>query len=182
MIIKINSYLFIDYLYENVEKKIKRFKNLSIIYSPANDELVNHDQVKNLTSYCKKNKIKFFFKDSLKLATKYKTEGIFITTSYRRPFKNLNNKNIRIIGSAHNQKEYFLKINQGCNLIMLSPLFFNKKYSKYKILGINRFNLISKNWNCEICALGGILKENLKKISMTKSKSIGFIRLFNELK
>ena len=62
MIIKINSYLFIDYLYENVEKKIKRFKNLSIIYSPTNDELVNHDQVKNLRGYCKKNKIKFFLK------------------------------------------------------------------------------------------------------------------------
>jgi DNA-binding Xre family transcriptional regulator len=65
---------------------------------------------------------------------------------------------------------------------MLSPLFFNEKYSKYKILRINRFNLISQNWNCEICALGGISKENLKKISMTKSKSIGFIRLFSKLK
>jgi hypothetical protein len=63
---------------------------------------------------------------------------------------------------------------------MLSPLFFNEKYSKYKILGINRFNLISNNWKCEICALGGILKKNLKKISMTKSKGIGFIRLLKE--
>jgi len=180
MIINIKSFLFIDNLCENIEKKIRRFKNLSIIYNSVNDELVNHDHVKNLIDYCKKNKIKFYFKNSIKLATKYKAEGIFLTTSYKKPVRNLNNKNIRIIGSAHNQKEYFLKINQGCNLIMLSPLFFNEKYSKYKILGVNRFNLISKNWNCEICALGGILKENLKKISMTTSKSIGFIRLFNE--
>ena len=182
MIINIKSFLFIDNLCENIEKKIRRFKNLSIIYNSVNDELVNHDHVKNLSDYCKKNKIKFYFKNSINLATKYKAEGIFLTTSYKKPVKNLNNKNIRIIGSAHNQKEYFLKINQGCNLIMLSPLFFNEKYSKYKILVVNRFNLISKNWNCEICALGGILKENLKKISMTRSKSIGFIRLFNELK
>ena len=37
-------------------------------------------------------------------------------------------KNFKIIGSAHNQSEYSLKIKQGCKLIMLSPLFFNKKY------------------------------------------------------
>ncbi len=182
MIIKIKSYLFIDYLYENIEKKIRRFKNLSIVYNPANDKLINHNQVKNLSDFCKKNKIKFFLKDSIKLATKYKAEGIFLTAANKKPFKNLNNRNIRIIGTAHNQKEYFLKINQGCNLIMLSPLFFNEKYSKYKILGVNRFNLISKNWNCEICALGGVLKENVKKINMTKSKSIGFIRLLNGFK
>ncbi len=52
---------------------------------------------------------------------------------------------------------------------MLSPIFFNRKYSINKILRIIKFNLITLNWNCNICALGGIKLDNLKMIKLTKS-------------
>jgi hypothetical protein len=41
-------------------------------------------------------------------------------------------------------------------------------------LGPIKFNLISRNWNTKICALGGINEKNLKKIQLTKSRSIGY--------
>jgi len=63
---------------------------------------------------------------------------------------------------------------------MLSPIFYNQKYSQNKILNVCRFNLISKNWTSKICALGGITKNNLKKIKMTKADAIGFISLIKE--
>jgi hypothetical protein len=63
---------------------------------------------------------------------------------------------------------------------MLSPIFYNHKYSQNKILNVCKFNLISLNWKNKICALGGITKNNLKKIKMTKAGAIGFISLIKD--
>ena len=63
---------------------------------------------------------------------------------------------------------------------MLSPMFYNVKYSNNRILGINKFNLMTKDWRIKIGVLGGILKKNIKKIRMTKADNIGFVRLINE--
>ena len=62
---------------------------------------------------------------------------------------------------------------------MLSPIFYNKKYSPNKILGPIKFNLITLNWDCKICALGGIKLNNLKKINLTRVKAISFMSLVN---
>jgi len=56
---------------------------------------------------------------------------------------------------------------------MLSPIFYNNKYSQNQILNPIKFNLISLNWKTEICALGGISNENIKKIRITKTKTVG---------
>jgi len=56
---------------------------------------------------------------------------------------------------------------------MLSPIFYNNKYSQNQILNPIKFNLISLNWKTEICALGGISNENIKKIRITKTKNVG---------
>jgi thiamine monophosphate synthase len=63
---------------------------------------------------------------------------------------------------------------------MFSPIFKTSKYSQNKILDISKFNLISKNWNVKVCALGGITNENLRKIKMTRADAIGFISLIKE--
>jgi hypothetical protein len=62
---------------------------------------------------------------------------------------------------------------------MLSPIFFNKKYSLNKILGPIKFNLITLNWSCKVCALGGIQLNNLRMINLTKAKAISFMSLIN---
>jgi len=67
-----------------------------------------------------------------------------------------------VIGSAHNNKEIKTKELQGVNIIFLSSIF--KKNANY--LGINKFKLLSKLTNKKIVALGGISKQNLKKISL----------------
>jgi hypothetical protein len=69
---------------------------------------------------------------------------------------------------------------QKCETIALSPLFFNPKYSKNKILGPIKFNLVSKIWNTNLCALGGVTKKNIKKINLTKASSFSFQRLIAE--
>jgi thiamine monophosphate synthase len=113
---------------------------------------------------------------------KYKCKGLLITRAKTsNNYTYIKNK-LHIIGKAHNQLEYSLLINKGCKTIMLSPLFYNQKYSNNKILGPIKFNLISKSWKTEICALGGISQTNIKKINLLQNvTSISFRSLINTL-
>ena len=61
-------------------------------------------------------------------------------------------------------------------MISMSPLFYNSKYSVNQILQPLKFNLITNNWDVKLCALGGILENNLKKIQLTKVTAIGIKR------
>ena len=83
----------------------------------------------------------------------------------------------KIVGAAHNSIEYSIKTQQKCKKFMLSPLFFNKKYSNNQILGVIKFNLITKYWKNELCALGGINLNNFKRLKMCKVSSVAFISL-----
>jgi thiamine-phosphate pyrophosphorylase len=177
----IKFYFFIDTLDEIIKKNIKNFKKISFIYKSNITDDINLTNINIIRYFCKKNKIPLFFIDNLKLAKKFEADGVFFSSSYKKIGNNfLKKKNFNIIGSAHNQLEYFLKTKQLCDVIMLSPLFYNKKYSQNKILNVSKFNLISKNWNKKICALGGINSNNLKKLNMTKSSAAAFISLMKE--
>jgi hypothetical protein len=63
---------------------------------------------------------------------------------------------------------------------MLSPIFYNEKYSVNKILNPIKFNLISLNWRIYLCALGGLAEENIGKIKMTKAQAVGIKSLVNK--
>ena len=177
----IKFYFFTDTLNEIITKNIKNFKKLSFIYKSNSINGINHTKINKIKKFCKKNKIPFFISDSFKLAKKYGADGIFLSSSYKKIGNIfLKKKNFKIIGSVHNQLEYSLKNKQFCDIIMLSPLFYNKKYSQNKILNVCKFNLISMNWERKICALGGINLNNLKKLNMTRSSAAAFISLMEQ--
>jgi len=180
---QIKFYFFTDFLNETIVKNIIKFKNICIIYKPENEVSKNITQILKIKKFCNKNKILFYFFDSYKLAIKYKANGIFLSSFNKNFIKPIQIKsNFNVIGSAHNYHEYSIKKIQGCKQIMLSPIFFNQKYSVNKILGINKFNLISNYWDTELCALGGINLNNLKKLRMCKIKSLAFVSLINNAK
>jgi thiamine-phosphate pyrophosphorylase len=178
--IDIKFFFFIDTLDEIIRKNIKNFKKLSFVYKSDSINDINHRNIKTIKNFCKKNKIPFFISDNFKLARKYEADGIFLSSSYKKIGNIILKKNFKIIGSAHNQLEYSLKNKQSCEMIMLSPLFYNKKYSQNKILNICKFNLISMGWDKKICALGGISLNNLKKLNMTRCSAVAFISLMKE--
>ena len=180
MNIDIKFYFFIDTLDEIIRKNIKNFKKLSFIYKSNSINDINHANIKTIKNFCKKNKIPFFISDNFKLAKKYEADGIFLSSSYKKIGNIILKKNFKIIGSAHNQLEYSLKNKQSCEMIMLSPLFYNKKYSQNKILNVCKFNLLSMGWDKKICALGGISLNNLKKLNMTRCSAVAFISLMKE--
>ena len=176
-------YFFTDNLNEDIIKNIYKFKNIAIIYKSNKPNTIDKQKLINIKEFCKKNKILFFIYNDIKLAIKYKTNGLFISSSNKKLYNYYSyKKDFCIIGSAHNVMEYYIKIKQRCETIMLSPIFYNKKYSLNKILGIVRFNLITNQWKKKICALGGINLKNLNKIKMTKASSVAFVSLINEIK
>jgi thiamine-phosphate pyrophosphorylase len=177
---KIKFFFFSNTLNEIIIKNIIKFKNICIIYKPEKQVSTNDKQISEIKNFCKKNNIYFYIADNYKLAIKYNVDGIFLSSSNKNFIKpNQIKKNFDIIGSAHNTFEYSIKIQQNCRRIMLSPIFFNKKYSINKILNVAKFNLITRNWKSEVCALGGINLNNLKKIRMSKASSVAFISLIN---
>ena len=180
MNIDIKFYFFIDTLDEIIRKNIKNFKKLSFVYKSDSINDINHANIVTIKNFCKKNKIPFFISDNFKLAKKYEADGIFLSSSYKKIGNIFLKKNFKIIGLAHNQLEYSLKNKQSCETIMLSPLFYNKKYSQNKILNVCKFNLMSMGWDKKICALGGITSNNLRKINMTRAVAIAGISIIKK--
>jgi len=106
----IKFYFFTDTLDEIIIKNIKNFKKLSIIYKSESINDINITHVSTIRKFCKKNKIPFFISDNFRLAEKCKADGIFLSSSYKKIGNIvLKKNNFKIIGSAHNQFEYFLK-------------------------------------------------------------------------
>jgi thiamine monophosphate synthase len=64
---------------------------------------------------------------------------------------------------------------------MLSPLFYNFKYSKSRILETLKFNIITKNWKTPLIALGGISLLNFKKLKITRVTGIGFKKFIEQV-
>lgn len=175
---KLKKYIFIKDLNEEIKKNIKKLCNVEIIINNIDFSEISLKRFLEIQNFCQKNKIPFYIIDNYKIALKVKAQGIFISSGNKRMIPNLFlYKKFKIIGSAHNQLEYFFKKRQQCETITLSPIFFNPKYSKNKALNPIKFNLISKDWNANLCALGGILDENIRKINLTKVSSIAFQRL-----
>jgi thiamine monophosphate synthase len=170
-------YVFLEQINYLIEKNILKFNNISIIVDIDHNNNKNIEKEISIIHFAKKNKIPFFFKNNYQKCIKYKADGIFIDSKNKSIIKPiLLEKKFTIIGLAHNQLEYVQKIKQKCIIIMLSPLFYNEKYSINKILGILKFNNKALNWQTRLYALGGINYKNLKKISLTKSEGIGFKR------
>ena len=80
----------------------------------------------------KKKKYKLYVSNDIKLALKVKADGIYIPSFNKtKGFNNLGKKNLKILGSAHNQKEIKDKIRQNCYAIFLAPTFQVKKKSNF---------------------------------------------------
>jgi thiamine monophosphate synthase len=167
---KLDYYIFIEELNEIIVRNLIKLKQKKIkihIICTKKDYLI-------ISKFSKKNKIPLYFINNLRIAIQYKAEGVFLTSSNKSLKSNIKQTTkLEVIGSAHNQFEYSIKKKQRCSTIMLSPIFYNIKYSHNKILNPIKFNLITLNWNIKVGALGGINNKNIKLINLTKSTSIG---------
>lgn len=175
-------YVFLETINDLIKINLLKFNNINIIINTDQKNIKINENETAIIKFAKRNKIPFLFKNNIKKCVRYNANGLFIESSNKKVVNlALIKKKFVIIGGVHNQLEYSQKIKQGCNLLMLSPIFYNKKYSKNSILGITKFNLLSLNWYREIIALGGICKNNINKLKSTNSIGCGFKSLINEV-
>jgi thiamine-phosphate pyrophosphorylase len=163
-------YYFVTSLNNSIKKNLLKFKKINIIYYSKE---VNHFKIKEIKNFCRKNNLKFYIMNNVKLAFNCKAHGVFISSANKELYR-FSNSRLDIIGVAHNQIEYMIKKIQKCRAIFLSPIFFNKKFSKNRILGPIRFRLMTSNWKTSIYALSGINHSNIKLIKISRCVGIGF--------
>ena len=170
----IRKYYFINkFDTNNIDKQDKQ---TIIIYRNYSVEKLDQMLILKIKRYCKKKSLKFYLSNHIKLAVRLDLDGVYIP-SFNRSLRHLAysyKKNFRIIGSAHNLKEIRMKEIQNVEKIFLSSLFKKNK----NFLGINKFKLVSKLTNKDIIILGGINKNNLKKISLLDHSGFAGISYF----
>ena len=137
---------------------------------------MNREEILKIRNVCKQKRIKFYFANNLKLAIKYKSDGLYIpsfnssTLTKGKIFK----KNFEVLGSAHNIKEIRQKEKQGVTKLFISSIF--KKNKNY--LGINKFKLISNYTKKKVVALGGVAKNNINKLRLLNTTEFAGISYF----
>ena len=171
-------YVFLEEINDFIKDNLLKFTSINIIIDINDNTGKNFENQLTIIKFAKKNRIPFLIKNNFQKCIKYKANGIFISADNKKITKPiLLKKNFYIVGGVHNQSEYAQKSKQKCNLLMLSPLFFNEKYSKNKILNISKFNNKTIDWDIDLCALGGINSKTLKKIRLTKCVAVGFKKI-----
>ena len=154
----------------------KQDKQTVIIFRNYSSNIPDQEQILKIKKYCKKRGNKFYLSNNIKLAIKLNLDGAYIP-SFNKTTKHLAyafKKNFNIIGSAHNLKEIRIKEKQNVNKIFISSLF--KKNNNY--LGINKFKSLAKLTQRDTVALGGISKNNLKKLLLLKLSEFAGISYF----
>ena len=154
----------------------KQDKQTVIIYRNYSTKVPNEVLILKIKKYCKKKGNKFYLSNNIKLAIKLDLDGVYIP-SFNKTTKHLAysiKKNFDIIGSAHNLREIRTKEKQNVNKIFLSSLF--KKNNNF--LGINKYRSLSQLTKKNTVALGGISKENLKKLFLLNQFEFAGISYF----
>ena len=167
---------FIDEFDKDHIRNLK--KNIIIIYRNY-EKKYNEQKILKLKTFCKSLNKKFFLANDIRLVAKLNLDGAYIP-SFNKNLSviSLKNKNIKLIGSAHNLREINEKKRQQMDLIFLSPIF---KISKsFNSLGITRFNILSNQIKSGVIALGGINSNNIKKISMLRCDGFAGISYFKK--
>ena len=171
-----NLFVFLDHYDKHLFKN--NIKNIGVIYRNYENSK-NIKELIKIASECKKKRFPIFIANDAKLAFKVKADGVYIPAfTKRKQFKNLENKNFIVLGSAHNQKEIKEKISQKCKGIFLSPLFFVKKRKSF--LNIHRFNFLANSNNAKFFALGGINENNIIKLNLLNVKGFAWISIFKK--
>ena len=154
----------------------KQDKQTIIIYRDYSTNKPDQSLILKIKRYCRKNSIKFYLSNNIKLAIKLDLDGAYIP-AFNQNFKHLTfsyKKNFKLVGSAHNLKEIRVKEKQKVRKIFLSSLFKKNK----NFLGINRFKLLSKLTKKKIVVLGGVSNKNKKKLSLLNQSEFAGISYF----
>ncbi len=173
-IIKKKYFLYIERIKDINLSNIKKNKFV-IIYRSYKTK----DSLENLIKFRKKcfeKKIKFYIANDLKLCVTLKADGIYLS-AYNKSFKPLSllSQKFKIIGSAHNYKEIFEKLKQGCESVIFSKLFVVNYDRNSPYLGLVKYNKFLNYFNKKLIPLGGINFKNINKMRLINCEGFALL-------
>ena len=171
-------YLIIESIKDINLNNIKKRNKFAIIYRNKK-KLDKKEELKRFRKKCKLRSIDFFIANNLNLAVCLNSDGIYLS-SYNKSLKALSQKKtgFQIIGSAHSQREIYMKSRQGCKVILFSKLFLVDYDKNAPFLGVVKFNNFLKI-NKNLIPLGGINSNNINKLNQIRC---GSFALMSEIK
>ena len=172
---KKNYYLIIENTKDIDLSKVKKRNKFTIIF--RNQQIKEKYRVLlNFKRNCKQKGINLYVANNLKLAKLINCDGIYLS-SYNKNLKFLRfvSKKFKIIGSAHNRAEIDIKKKQGCTKILLSRLFKTNYKNKKDYLGLIKFNLLKKKFNCILYPLGGIRISNINRLKNINAEAFAIL-------
>ncbi len=167
------QYYFINKFDKDIIKK--QSKKTALIFRNYSNK-INEGEIISIRDFCRKLKLTFVLSNDIKCALKLRLDGAYIP-SFNKETRHLSFNlplNFLIIGSAHNLKEIRQKEVQGVEFLFISSIFKKKK----NYLGLYKFKLISKLSLKKVIALGGITKNNIKKLNLTNCFGFAGISFF----
>tara|TARA_B100002051_G_scaffold250248_1_gene261552 strand:+ start:3138 stop:3686 length:549 start_codon:yes stop_codon:yes gene_type:complete len=169
---KKEKYFYLDSIQDLDLDYIKKTKAKLII---RDKKKINFSDYSKFINKCKSKRIEVFIANNTKLLFDLNLNKFYISSKNKKKYLFLRNinKKIDIIGSAHSFSEIIEKRDQGCSKIILSRLF---KTDKPGFLDIVKFNKITLNSKLKYIALGGINKNNYKKIKMVNCIGIAMMK------
>ena len=173
-----NKYYFIKkFDQSHIDKQNKK----TIIIFRDYDQDIDEKLILTIKHYCKKKGNKFLISNNIKLAIKLNLDGAYIPAFNKSFWHNSYTlkKNFKLVGSAHNLAEIKIKEKQNVSSIFISSIFKNDKCNKF--LGIYRFFNLMKLTKKNVVCLGGINKDNIKRIKLLNIKDIASITMFQNL-
>ncbi len=163
-----NPYIFYFIDKYNIDELANLEKNIDLIFRNYNKKL-KIDEIKSIQKFCKISKRNLYLSNNIKLALRLGLSGVYIPSfnnSLNFASKHSLPNKFEIIGSAHNVNEIRIKKLQKCSKIFLSPIFKSKKNQKF--LSTIKFNISTMSEDVDFIALGGMNKNNYKKLRLTK--------------
>jgi thiamine monophosphate synthase len=167
-IIKNNYYLYIENTRSVNLNYIRKNKKICFIYRESSIT-ENKIDIRKFRNKCRVKGFKFYVANNYSLSKYCKADGIYLS-SYNKKKYSIHSQNL--IGSAHNFREIYEKMKQGCDPIVLSRLFETSYKNKKNYLGVIKFNLMVKKYKINIVPLGGINSKNLLKLNIVSSKGL----------
>ena len=152
-------------------------KKTNIIFRNYSDQL-NIEKLTILRDFCRKKECRFFLSNNFKLAIRLKLDGVYLP-SFNKNYNHLAfslKKKFIILGSAHTLKELNNKRFQAVQFFFLSSLF--KKNKNY--LGIYRFKFFENFVDKKLIALGGISRNNIRKLNLLNISGFAGISYFKK--
>ena len=77
---KLKFYVFLDDINISIKTNLLRLKNVNIIIDDDQIEIASY-QFQEIIKFAKKNKIPFFIKNDYRVAVKYQSNGVYLTSN-----------------------------------------------------------------------------------------------------